>query len=57
MDVARPVVIVADFPGILLSFDPVNLPDGAAIEQVNCTSVKYGELIVRGGIVQISFDE
>ena len=57
MDVPRPTIIVLDFHGILLSADPINLPDGAALEQLNATSLKYGELIIRQGIKALSFDE
>ncbi len=54
---ARPVVVMMDFPGMFTNIDPRDLPDGGAEEQVNATSVRLGELSVRLGIREVTFQE
>lgn len=50
-------VQVADFSGLILNADPLDVPEGAASDQVNATSVVPGELRVRGGIKVVSFED
>lgn len=54
---ARPVAISVDFPGMMTNVDPRDLPAGAAEEQVNATCVVIGELRVRLGVREVTFDE
>ncbi len=56
-DVARPIVIMADFPGMFTNVDPRDLPEGGAEEQLNATSMRLGELSVRLGIREVTFQE
>lgn len=53
---AKPVVVAADFPGVLENIDARDLPAGAAEEQVNACSVLVGELTVRRGLREVTFD-
>lgn len=54
---ARPIAQTVDFPGLLTNVDPRDLPAGAAEEQLNATCVVIGELRVRLGVREVSFDE
>lgn len=53
---ARTAIEMADFPGLMLSVDPRDMPDGAADEQTNLTCVVIGELTVRLGIKEVTFE-
>ena len=55
-DPAKPQVTISDFPGILTNVDPRDLPPGAAEEQVNAVALVYGELAVRRGIREVTFE-
>ena len=48
---------IRDFPGMITSADPDDIPDGAAEVQVNLISVKPGEMRVRSGYKFVSFEE
>ncbi len=50
-------VSVDSFPGLILSADPNDIPGGAAREQVNAQSNIQGQLTVRLGYLEVSFDE
>jgi hypothetical protein len=56
-EVARPAVMIVDFPGFFTNVDPRDLPQGGAEEQVNATSVVIGELRVRFGIREVEFED
>lgn len=53
---AKASVEIDDFPGLLDSVDQRDLPPGGAEVQLNCCSVKIGELQVRLGMREVSFD-
>lgn len=53
---AQPVVVATDFPGMMSDVDPRDIPPGAAEEQVNLCSMVQGELRVRLGVLEVSFD-
>jgi hypothetical protein len=53
---AQSDVILSDFPGIFTDIDPRDLPPGAAEEQVNICSMVTGELRVRLGLQEVTFD-
>jgi hypothetical protein len=57
MEPAKPVVMVTDFPGIMMNVDPRDFPDGASEDQVNACSLKVGELNVRNGIRAVVFED
>jgi hypothetical protein len=48
--------VVNDFPGMVDNIDPRDLPPGAAEIQLNATSVKMGELQIRLGLRDITFE-
>ncbi len=50
-------VEIKDFSGLMTRADPDDLPPGAAQVQTNLTSSRPGELRVRPGLRQVSFDE
>ena len=49
-------VVCKDFVGLIDNMDPRDLPPGAADDQVNICSVLVGELTVRLGYRECSFD-
>lgn len=56
-DIARPVLVIQDWYGMVNNIDPVDFPAGGAEEQVNVCSITYGELTARGGLRQVTFEE
>jgi len=46
-----------DFPGQQSNLDPLDVEPGGAVEQVNLKCVRTGELRVRGGLRQVTFEE
>lgn len=52
-----PVVEIRDFPGLASRYDPDDTPPGAAVEQLNLTSVKPGRLVSRDGYRPVTFEE
>lgn len=56
-EIARRAVNAVDFPGVMTNVDPRDLPDGAAAEQVNACSLRFGELAVRQGLKTVTFEE
>ncbi len=48
--------LVVDFDGLYLNADPLDLPAGAARDQVNVQSRVPGELRARGGYRVVSFE-
>lgn len=53
---AIPSVEIMDFPGMITNLDERDLPPGAASEQVNVCSLIGGELQVRRGIREVTFE-
>lgn len=49
-------VDIVDFPGYMQNADPRDYPQGAAELQVNATCLHVGELAVRGGMREVSFE-
>jgi len=47
---------IATFRGLMTAIDLHDAPEGGAEEQVNITNVVVGELIVRYGMQQVSFE-
>lgn len=45
-----------DFPGIVLLEDPIDIPPGAAQDQLNLQSSEPGQASVRLGMLPVSFD-
>lgn len=52
----RSVVSIIDFPGMALELDARDLPPGVAEEQVNIDSNVAGQLSVRLGCRQVTFE-
>jgi hypothetical protein len=55
---ARPSTLIFDFPG--MTNDPrssINQVPGTAAEQINACSVILGELLVRKGIREVTFEQ
>ncbi len=50
-------VVIGDFPGLYTSADARDLPPGSAVIQVNLTCIRIGELVVRHGSRQLTFEE
>jgi hypothetical protein len=55
-DAPRSTVEAKDFSGLVTNADPADIPVGAAEDQVNCASMTLGELQVRLGYRQVTFD-
>lgn len=55
-ELAKEKVEIRDFPGLASDLDPQDIGPGAAEEQVNVTSDVTGELNVRLGYRQLSFE-
>lgn len=54
---AKPTVVIVDFPGMMNNVDPRDFPAGASEDQVNACSYKLGELTLRGGVKQVTFED
>ncbi len=54
---ARKSVQIRDFSGLVTKIDPDDVDPGAAVEQTNARSHHPGELRVRAGVRQLSFEE
>lgn len=50
------IVEIDDFPGLAGAVDARDTPPGVADEQVNCCSIYIGELTIRQGLKEVSFD-
>lgn len=46
-----------DFRGLVVNADPRDLPDGAATDQRNACCLTPGQLDVRGGIAEVTFED
>lgn len=55
-DTPRVSVEMADFPGLVLNVDRRDLPPGAAEEQTNLACLSVGELSVRRGYREVTFE-
>ena len=56
-DLARDAVEMQDFPGLIDNMDPLQIPPGAADQQVNACCIVMGELQVRLGYREVQFDQ
>lgn len=56
MEQPKKKVEANDFPGVFLLEDPIDLPPGAAQDQLNIKSDSSGAMSVRGGVLVVSFD-
>ncbi len=57
MEQARPAAAALDFPGLASDVDPRDLTAGSSEIQNNLTCLVPGEMIVRGGLREVFFDE
>jgi len=53
----RAWVQIRDFQGINLNADPQDLPPGQAVDQVNVTCLKEGQIETRGGFRFVEFED
>lgn len=53
---AQSSVPMPDFPGLVTATDPHDVPAGGAIDLVNATCVRPGQLLVRPGFRVVTFD-
>ena len=53
----RTAATANDFPGMFGNFDPRDIPDGAAEEQINLVCIVIGEIRSRLGIIEVEFDD
>lgn len=53
---AKKGVEIADFPGLIIDADPNDLPVGGAVDQVNVQSSRPGQLMVRAGWLEVTFE-
>ena len=56
MKQARPTTMIVDFQGLATDADPRDLSGGAAEVQENLAVVVLGEMAVRRGIREVTFD-
>lgn len=56
-EMARPMLMIQDWYGMVDNIDPIDFPSGGAEEQVNLCAIRYGELTARGGLRQVVFEE
>ena len=49
-------VLCKDFPGLMDNIDPRDIPPGAADDQVNICCIVMGELSVRLGYREVTYD-
>lgn len=54
---AKAAVVISDYTGLVLDADPFDIPIGAAQVQENCMSNVPGELVVRPGYREVSFED
>lgn len=47
---------ITDFAGMISDLDPDDLPTNAAQVQLNCGTIRPGELTTRGGLREVTFD-
>lgn len=50
----KPISVLRDFVGMYSDMNPEVIPNGGMEMQQNCFSMRTGELICRGGIVECS---
>jgi hypothetical protein len=48
--------VINDFPGLIDNIDPRDIPPGSADVQTNAACVKMGELQVRLGVRDVTFE-
>ncbi len=50
-------VLIRDWTGMVTNADPRDIPDSCSQIQVNMTQERAGEIITRGGLRPVSFDD
>lgn len=55
-DEAQRASVADDFPGLITNADSSDIPPGAAEVQVNIACIRFGEMQVRLGLRQITFE-
>lgn len=55
-DDPQQVLVMGDFPGLVLDTDPHDAPPGSSDNQVNVTCEKRGALVSREGFLVVSFE-
>lgn len=50
----KPISVLKDFVGQFSDMNPEVIPNGGMEAQMNCFSMRTGELITRGGLVECS---
>lgn len=50
----KPISVLRDFVGMYSDMNPEVIPNGGMEMQMNCFSMRTGELVTRGGLVEIS---
>lgn len=53
---AKESVLITDFPGLVNNADKRDLPPGVAEEQTNAQSRTRGELTIRRGVREVTFE-
>jgi hypothetical protein len=53
---ARQVVRMREFAGMQSNADSHDIDPSKSVKQTNCTSLKQGELTLRHGLREVSFD-
>lgn len=56
MDQPKSKVAIKDFPGLYVGPDPIDIPTGAAVIQINVGSGKPGKIITRKGYCRVTFE-
>lgn len=54
---ARPTNATVDFLGLMTNVDPGDISDGGAEIQLNATCVTLGELRIRLGVREVTFED
>ena len=57
MEPARPAAVIVDFAGLATDVDPRDLTGGTSEVQENLAVVTLGEMTVRRGIREVTFDQ
>lgn len=50
----QPSSVIRDFTGMYSDVQPTVIPKGGMETQVNCFSMRTGELVTRGGLIDVT---
>jgi hypothetical protein len=53
---AQTRLVMRDFAGFITNVDPLDMPPGAGLVQVNLLSREEGEMLVRRGLAPLRFE-